>query len=312
MRTRHATIVSGTIVSGMLALAMFCPLLAAAGPVLQDPAVGQIAEMPVGRIWCYDKDRSLVTQKAAWRCAGQVISKSQAQKIQAMRIRRVQDVMKGRQPLFEGGQLGGTGSGFFISGSGAVLTNWHVVDGCKWISITPAGGEAIAAELVASEKSKDLALLRTDFRPRTYASFRSVRKVHTSEGVAVVGYPLHGRVAIKPIFVSGHVIEDTKVRRPGRFPMKIDVRRGNSGGPVLDRAGRIVGVVVAKVNTLQVYATTGRVVRNVGIAIALPIALDFLRQHDVRFREIPSAPALTDSELFSRAQKFVGQIGCWR
>jgi hypothetical protein len=94
--------------------------------------------------------------------------------------------------------------------------------------------------------------------------------------------------------------------------MKIDVRRGNSGGPVLDRAGRIVGIVVAKVNTPQVYATTGRVVRNVGIAIRLPIALDFLRQHDVRFREIPSAPALTDSELFSRAQKFVGQIGCWR
>ena len=167
-------------------------------------------------------------------------------------------------------------------------------------------------ELVASKRSQDLALLRTPFTPTGVASFRSLQQLDRSEDVFVIGYPLHGRVAIKPIMTSGHVVEGKRGPRPGRFPMQIDVRRGNSGGPVLDRAGRVVGVVVAKVNTLNVYAATGRLIRNVGIAIRLSVALDFLRDHGVTFIESPPTPPLTEAELFSKAQKFVGQVGCWR
>ena len=94
--------------------------------------------------------------------------------------------------------------------------------------------------------------------------------------------------------------------------MNIDVRRGNSGGPVLDRAGRVIGVVVAKVNTPGVYAATGRLVQNVGIAIRLSVALDFLRKHDVAIRELSTTSPLTEAELFSKAHQFVGQVGCWR
>jgi len=100
--------------------------------------------------------------------------------------------------------------------------------------------------------------------------------------------------------------------RPGRYSMNIDVRRGNSGGPVLDRAGRVIGVVVAKVNTPGVYAATGRLVQNVGIAIRLSVALDFLRKDDVAIRELSTTSPLTEAELFSKAHQFVGQVGCWR
>ena len=88
--------------------------------------------------------------------------------------------------------------------------------------------------------------------------------LHQGEDIAVVGYPLHGLVAIKPIMVKGHVYVGSEPPRADLFAMSIDIRRGNSGGPVVDRAGRIVGVVVAKVNTPSVFAAAGQVVRNLG------------------------------------------------
>jgi S1-C subfamily serine protease len=100
--------------------------------------------------------------------------------------------------------------------------------------------------------------------------------------------------------------------RPGKFSMKIDVRRGNSGGPILDQSGLVVGVVVAKINTPHLYAATGRLVRNVGIGIRLSVALDFLREHGVEVREAWTAPPLTQADLFAKAHQFVGQVGCWR
>jgi S1-C subfamily serine protease len=278
-------------------------------PVLPD---SQTARNPSDIIWCHDEDRDLVTRREAWKCTGHVIDEPEAQKIRARRIRRIQGLIKEPAPLFEGQRLRGTGSGFFVTEDGAVLTNFHVVEKCEGISVTPAGGDALVAELVASDESRDLALLRVPHAPADVASFRYVQMVEPPEAVFVVGYPLHGKVAIKPIFVPGHVIEDRNVPRPGRFPMKIDVRRGNSGGPVLDRAGRVVGVVVAKVNTPHVYAATGRLIRNVGIAIRLPVALEFLRDHGIAFQETRTAPPLSNSEIFSRAHEFVGQIGCWR
>ena len=283
-----------------------------ANPIGPASPGAQLAQDPFETIWCYDEDRALVTKKTAWRCTGKIIGEAQAREIRDSRVRRIQSLLKGRKPVFQGVSLRGTGSGFFITETGMMLTNWHVIDKCQRISVTPAGGTAIEADLVGSEQAKDLALLRTSFSPPGVASFRAKRKVSPLEDVIVVGYPLHGRVAIRPILVSGQVIADTRVPRPGRFPMKIDVRRGNSGGPVMDRTGRVVGVVVAKVNTLNVYAATGRLIRNVGIAIRLSVALDFVDQHDIAVREIAGAHPLSDTQLFAKAHQFVGQVGCWR
>ena len=304
----------GNLVPAHLALASFCvaPLTLAA-ELLPAPLSGaQVAEDVSRIVWCYDEDRDLVTRKEAWKCTDSIIDDAQARKIRLQRVQRIQGLLKEPEPLFKGQRLGGTGSGFFITKTGSVLTNWHVIDKCKGISFTSASGKPLVAELIASERSKDLALLQTTFVPNNFAKFRSLRKVHQSEGVRVVGYLLHGRVAIKPILVSGKAVDVESKSRPGRFSMKIDVRRGNSGGPVLDRAGQVVGVVVAKVNTLKVYATTGRLVRNVGIAIRLAVAMDFLKKHDVPIREVSVAPPLTKSDLYVKAHEFVGQIGCWR
>lgn len=298
-----------TAVAISSAIPIFFGCAAMAAPILSDP---QVAQEVSGIVWCHDVERALVTRRPAWRCTGRIVDDARARQIRERRIRRIQGLMKEPEPLFKGRRLAGTGSGFVITTNGDVLTNWHVIVNCRGISFTPAGGEAMVTKLIAGNRSKDLALLQAPYQPTATAPFRTRQQLTRSEEVFVVGYPLHGKVAIRPILRTGIVTDGERGPRPGRFSMKIDVRRGNSGGPVLDRAGRIIGVVVAKVNTPNVYAATGRLIRNVGIAIRLQVVLDFLRQHDIAFEEAPTMPPATEAEIFSMAHGFVGQVGCWR
>jgi S1-C subfamily serine protease len=126
----------------------------------------------------------------------------------------------------------------------------------------------------------------------------------------VVGYPLLGRVTVKPILVEGSVYVGH--RSPERFSINMDVRHGNSGGPVVDRFGNVVGVVVAKVNTPAVFTQTGQDVREVGIAIRPQIALAFMRENGVTPVLGAAGEELDNTALFERANRFVAQIGCWR
>ncbi|MBT5051149.1 MAG: trypsin-like peptidase domain-containing protein [Rhodospirillaceae bacterium] len=298
----------------MVARCLFASLLCAvfsAGAVM-GAANAQTAGDPSAMVWCLDVERALVTRKQAWRCKGRVIDAKEAEQIKLRRIRRIRGRIKNPGPLFKGTRLSGSGTGFFVSPHGHVVTNHHVVDGCKGISFTPAGSGRLVGELLASDERKDLALLRVPLITEAYARFRDPDNVQKDEAVVVVGYPLHGKVAIRPVLVSGSVFEAKKNTRHGRFPMKIDVRRGNSGGPVLDQSGLVVGVVVAKVNTPHVFAATGKLVRDVGIAIRQPVTLGFLRRHRVHIKTERGGTPSAGVDLYNRAYAFVGQVGCWR
>lgn len=122
-----------------------------------------------------------------------------------LRICRIQGLIKNFEPLFEGQRLRGTGSGCFITVTCSILTNWHVVGKCKGISFTPTGGKALMTKLVVIERSKELALLRAPFAPAGIAAFRFLQQLDRSEELLVIDYPLHGKVAIKPILTSGRV-----------------------------------------------------------------------------------------------------------
>lgn len=292
-------------------------ITASIGAVLASLAVtgtasAQTAQDPSAVIWCHDIERSLVTRKQAWRCQGRVVDDEEAGKIRLERVRRIQGRIKKPRPLFPDTRLGGSGTGFFVSSTGYVITNHHVIDNCKGVSFTPAGSQGLVTQLVASDESKDLALLRSPMITESFARFRDPGNLRKNEAVAVVGYPLHGKVTIRPVLVSGRVFEAKNNPRRGRFPMRIDVRRGNSGGPIIDQSGLVVGVVVAKVNTPHVFATTGRLIRNVGIGIRPQVTLGFLREHRVPIETSRGGVLSGGIDLYRHAYAFVGQVGCWR
>jgi serine protease Do len=289
------------LIAGMLALPPI-PALA------QDAPDGKPGDI----IWCHDTARSITARKARWRCKGEVVSEERAKSIRDRRRLRINRSFAPRKAPAPGVKQKGTGSGFYVTDTGHVVTNHHVVDRCKAISVTPAsGGAAVKAHLIAADPALDLALLRSVIPGKDFARFRG-RALLSGDEIAVVGYPLHGKVAIKPVLVRGHVSVGRGAPRSHMFAMKIDVRRGNSGGPILDAAGRIVGVVVAKVNTPGVYASTGKVIVNLGFGIRQPVVLDFLKKHKIATTTAPPRKPLDDKSLMAQTTAFVAQIGCWR
>ena len=205
----------------------------------------------------------------------------------------------------------GWGTGFYVAPD-RVLTNSHVAGNCAMRTVgNGAEGEEVVARIVADDPTDDLALLAVDL-PAEPASFETELYTETGRNLAVIGYPAHGlavRLAeLSPVDArQADLISD----RP-TYPFRGEVHPGNSGSPVLDDSGAVVGVVVKRIDTVAVYQRTGQVVDDIGVAIPNRIVFDFLRANRVPVRRAPPGPALSPDALMMAAHGFVRQIGCWQ
>jgi S1-C subfamily serine protease len=290
-----------------------CAIAIAAGAIAA-PVAPAIAASANGTAWCHDTARDLVTQRPVEACQGRMVDETEADRIRERRRARIRRSLGGVKGAVPRGRMGGSGTGFFIARDGTLVTNAHVIDGCSTMVVEAADNEKGTARVLGVDARNDLALLRADIVPKAVADFASLREPEFDEPVAIVGFPLHGRVAIKPILVTGHVLDNARARRghAGRFRMRADVRRGNSGGPVLDGQGLVIGVVAAKVHTPRTFQATGRLVRDVGVAIAPETVFSFLEAQNQPHRRSVDGVPMSDAEIMARARRFVVRLVCWR
>ncbi len=289
-------------------------LIAIAAGMIATFAVPGMAAGTDGAVWCHDAARDLVTRRAPDACDGRIVDANAADRIRARRRARIRRGLGGMRTEVPRGRISGSGTGFFIASDGTLVTNAHVVAGCRTVMVEAAGNATGPARLLGLDADNDLALLRTDVVPPGIADFAPPRDPVADEPVAVIGFPLHGRVAIKPILVTGQVLARVRTRQAGtgRFRLRADVRRGNSGGPVLDGRGLVIGVVAAKVHTPKTFQATGRLVRDVGVAITSKTLFGFLESHDQPYRRVADAAPMSDAEIITRARRFVARLVCWR
>jgi len=155
------------------------------------------------------------------------------------------------------GGKGASGSGFFISRN-QVVTNEHVVrpaiDGEADITLVIGGGtkapKVVQASLVAVDKELDLALLRADYSSRASLSFEAERRLRVTDPVWVVGFPFGAQPGLEPTVTAGTISSLRKGDGDGLRQVQLDaaVNRGNSGGPVINALGKVIGVTRAVVN----------------------------------------------------------------
>ncbi|MDQ2091373.1 S1C family serine protease [Marimonas arenosa] len=184
-----------------------------------------------------------------------------------------------------------SGSGFFVSASGHVLTNAHVVSGCRDVLVD---GEK--AQLTSISEEFDLAIVKT-FKPdnKTVAVF-SPSPAKLNSDVTAIGYPYFG--ILGGLNVTRGSVSSLKGLGGDATTMQISapVQTGNSGGPLLGSDGEVVGVVVSKLDSIKVSDALGDVPQNVNFAVRGEIAKLFLAQNGVDpllgFTDDPLEPEL--------------------
>ncbi len=202
-----------------------------------------------------------------------------------------------------------SGSGFYVASDGYLVTNQHVVDGCTRL----ARGDGTPLELVAVDEKNDLALLKGP-PVSDAARLRVAPDAMQGEPVLTYGYPLQGVLSSSGQLGAGMVSALAGLRdRPGHLQIDVPVQPGNSGGPLLDRRGLVVGVVVAKLNALRVAQMTGDIPQNINFAVKLAPLKALLDGNGVRYvgGSAHDAP-LQNEEIALRARSFTTPVFCGR
>jgi S1-C subfamily serine protease len=128
----------------------------------------------------------------------------------------------------------------------------------------------------------------------------------------VVGYPLRGLLASEANVSTGAV---SALAGPGDdrrlIQITAPVQPGNSGGPVLDAAGNVVGVVVAKLDAIKIARSTGDIPQNVNFAVSAGTARAFLDAEGAPYETAPSDNTMEPVEVAAAARKFTVLVECW-
>lgn len=208
----------------------------------------------------------------------------------------------------EAARITKTGSGFFVSNIGHILTNNHVIEGCGRLTLTGEG----TLEVVSRDATNDLALLRWQKKADSAAVFASAAP-RLGESVTTFGYPLPGLLSSAGSVTTGTISATAGPQDDSRLlQITAPVQPGNSGGPLLDSSGAIVGVVVSMLDALAIAKATGDVPQNVNFAIKTAIVRVFLDSNHVVYRVVPSTQRLDVPEIAARARQFTVRIECWQ
>lgn len=200
----------------------------------------------------------------------------------ARRDARSQQAREGKQPNSTDG-VEATGSGFFVTEDGWFFTSHHVVENAHKIVIQVKGGK-FPAKLVKRDAANDLAILKVEGRFRALPVAAS-GAVQLGESVFTIGFPNVGLQGFEPKLTRGEVSSIAGIQDdPRHFQISVPVQPGNSGGPLVDMRGNVVGIVRMQMDDIKALKITGSLPQNVNYAVKGSLLLSLLES-------VPGLPA---------------------
>lgn len=199
-----------------------------------------------------------------------------------------------------------SGTGFFVSKDGYLITNQHVVADATEIEVTIHDGKKYPATLVSSDSSNDVALLKVeaDTTPLPIVSATNVKK---GTEVFTLGFPVVGIQGQEQKATYGRINALSGIQGDIRyFQIDVPIQPGNSGGPLITDEGQIIGVVTASLNQINVLKATGALPQNVNYAVKSEYFQPLLRF--AKIQQQPSKPisgALKDPSSYEPSVVFI-------
>jgi len=172
---------------------------------------------------------------------------------------------------------GGTGTGFFVTDDGYLITCAHVVQKCSTFRIKSANG-AISATLIKEDRGIDVALLKVSGKFQGLPMSPDASGLKLGGAVFTIGFPNPGLQGVKPKFTRGEVSSLAGILDDPRYlQISVPVQPGNSGGALVDDRGNVVGVVTARLDDAATWERSGALPQNVNYAVKSVLVSNFLK-----------------------------------
>jgi len=252
-------------------------------------------------------------------------------KLEAFRLAE-ENKRQRQQPSEKQTPKSGTGSGFFVSKMGHVVTNAHVVQNCNRVTVGDNASKQVLAEIVNTDGSNDLALLKLSSLEMASAESKSLiqklsiavvplaskgllrsEDVRLGEKVMVAGYPF-GDFFSNSIKVTTGVVSATRGGGDdsGQFQLDAAVQPGNSGGPIYDSGGNIVGVVISQLDKLKMAKAIGSLPENVNFGIKASTVRQFLMSSGLPSKKAELTEEKSTEQLAEIAKSQALMVMCVR
>ena len=206
-----------------------------------------------------------------------------------------------------------SGTGFMFGSKDYVITNWHVIRGAKNIKVKFLNGEKINSEVILKDSQNDIAFLKLERPPQLPQSDLKVgdsSKVRMGDRVFTIGYPAHWVMGQNPKYTEGVVNALSGIKDdPTVFQISVQIQPGNSGGPLFNESGKVIGITQSTLDPQLANESIGALPQNVNYAVKssyISALLPMLPQTLIASRGIvivPKEPENTLANFIAKAKK---------
>ena len=167
-----------------------------------------------------------------------------------------------------------SGSGFFVNDKGYLITSSHVIEICQKVN-TKINGVTHLAREISRDVFNDLALMKIDIEDSAFIRL-SGNNIKLGESIAVGGYPLVDMLGGDIKINFGNVNSLSPSNNFSKIQIDAAVQPGNSGGPIINKYGELIGVIEAMASDQIIFDKTGQFPENVNFGIKLNAIKDFI------------------------------------
>ena len=201
-----------------------------------------------------------------------------------------------------------SGTGFFVSTEGHIITNAHVVADCRSVSSSRGGQIQLVSPSTKNPISHFISLRRSHVSRRV---FEEGGERVSAKSVVAIGFPLSGLLSSDPIVTTGTISALAGLKNDRReIQITAPVQPGNSGGPLIGETGSVVGVIVGKLDAVKVARAIGDIPQNVNFAVSLGTLQSFLNANAVPYIIDEGTVAQTPADIAAEASRYTVLLEC--
>ncbi len=173
-------------------------------------------------------------------------------------------------------QIQSSGTGFFVDPDGYLVTGCHVVEEAKSIVVITNKGR-FDAKVVAKDNNSDFAILKAQGTMFPSLNIATSSEVKTGDKVFTIGFPNIDVQGNEAKYTEGSISSLSGINNNFRhFQISVPVQSGNSGGPLMDSNGNVIGIIVSKLSDIQMLQYKGTIPQNVNYAVKSSFVLPYL------------------------------------